>query len=300
MGNRSTTCDFSRGKGDEAPSADAGIACSSRFSQAPKRSPTSQSRFANSRLSLRIPEDQDPYSDDRGVQGVSDTSPVTPKHKLPRPHIPLPPSRIFHKSQSPQPLSSVNPLLRNPSPFFKSTPSLLNLSSPPALHSGHGVHHFSRKLFHRKQKERASTEPLEDWEVLVRTDSSHSSLDVSPAHHSPPSPIPTSSSGLAETCRYLDVFTEDTRISTVNRHPYRPSVRTVPPAEERPQHPAPPPFVNRHVRWRTSSNLRGGHISAMHLPRLSSTMDPQQPAFKSYTHQFPPSSSHTDTLLPVR
>ncbi|KAG1748397.1 uncharacterized protein EDB91DRAFT_1113803, partial [Suillus paluster] len=237
------------------------------FSQAPKRSPTSQSRFANSRLSLRIPEDQDPYSDDRSVQAASDiSSPVTPKHKLPLPHIPLSPSRIFHRSQSPQPSSSVISLLRNPSPFFKSTPSLLNLSSPSTLHSGHGDHHFSRKLFHRKQKERASSEPLEDWEVLDRTDSSHSSLDDSPAHHSPPSPAPASSSGFAETWHYPDVFTEDTRISAANRHPYRPSVRTVPPAEERPQRPASPPFVNRHVRRRTSSSLRSDHMSASSAP----------------------------------
>ncbi|KAG0695308.1 hypothetical protein DFH29DRAFT_1005600 [Suillus ampliporus] len=230
------------------------------FSQAPKRSPTSQSRFANSRLSLRIPEDQDPYSDDRSVQAASDiSSPVTPKHKL---TLPLSPSRIFHRSQSPQPSSSVISLLRNPSPFFKSTPSLLNLSSPSTLHSGHGDHHFSRKLFHRKQKERASSEPLDDWEVLDRTDSSHSSLDDSPAHPNPPSPAPPSSSGFAETWPYP----EDTRISAANRHPYRPSVRTVPPAEERPQRPASPPFVNRHVRRRTSSSLRSDHISASSAP----------------------------------
>ncbi|KAG1748384.1 uncharacterized protein EDB91DRAFT_1113688 [Suillus paluster] len=301
-----------------------------RFSQAPKRSPISQSRFANSRLSLRIPEDQDPYSDDRSVQGSSDTSPVTPKHKLPLPHIPLSPSRIFHRSQSPQPSSSVISLLRNPSPFFKSTPSPLNLSLPSPLHSGHGDHHFSRKLFHRKRKERANSEPLEDWEVLDRTDSSHSSLDDSPAHHSPPSPAPAPSSGFAETWPYPDVFTEDTRVSVANRHPYRPSVRTVPPAEERPQRPASPPFVNRHIRRRTSSSLRSDHVSAssapvspissssaslfsssslslatvgrtlpqilihMHLPRPSSTMDPEQPTFPSNPHKSPPSSSQTD------
>ncbi|KAG1859737.1 hypothetical protein F4604DRAFT_1684492 [Suillus subluteus] len=159
------------------------------FSEAPKRSPISQSRFENSRLSLRIPEDQDPYSDDRSLQAASDTSsPVTPKHKLPLLSLPLSPSRIFHRSQSPQPSSSVISLLRNPSPFFKSTPSLLNLSSPSALY-GHGDHHFSRKLFHRKQKERAGAEPLEDWEVLDRTDSSHSSLEDSSGHPSPPSPL---------------------------------------------------------------------------------------------------------------
>ncbi|KAG1854251.1 hypothetical protein F4604DRAFT_1686094 [Suillus subluteus] len=159
------------------------------FSEAPKRSPTSQSRFANSRLSLRIPEDQDPYSDDHSLQAASDaSSPVTPKHKLPLLSLPLSPSRIFHRSQSPQPSSSVISLLRNPSPFFKSTPSLLNLSSPSALH-GHGDHHFSRKLFHRKQKERAGAKPLEDWEVLDRTDSSHSSLEDSSSHPRPPSPL---------------------------------------------------------------------------------------------------------------
>lgn len=232
------------------------------FSQAPKRSPTSQSRFANSRLSLRIPEDQDPYSDDRSVQASDASSPVTPKHKLPLPSLPLSPSRIFHRSQSPQPSSSVISLLRNPNPFFKSTPSLLNLSSPSALH-GHGDHHFSRKLFHRKQKERAGAEPLEDWEVLDRTDSSHSSLEESPAHPSPPSPAPTPRSGFAETWAYPDV---DTRSSNTNRHPYRPSIRTTLPAEDRPQRPASPPFVNRHVRRRTNSSLRSDHTCASSAP----------------------------------
>lgn len=235
------------------------------FSQAPKRSPTSQSRFANSRLSLRIPEDQDPYPDDRSVQASDASSPITPKHKLPLPSLPLSPSRIFHRSQSPQPSSSVISLLRNPSPFFKSTPSLLNLSSPSALHS-HGDHHFSRKLFHRKQKERAGAEPLEDWEVLDRTDSSHSSLEDSPGHPSPPSPAPALSSGFAETWPYPDVFIQDTRSSTTNRHPYRPSIRTVLPAEDRPQRPASPPFVNRHVRRRTNSSLRSDHTCASSAP----------------------------------
>ncbi|KAG2055954.1 hypothetical protein BDR06DRAFT_1006425 [Suillus hirtellus] len=236
------------------------------FSQAPKRSPTSQSRFANSRLSLRIPEDQDPYPDDRSVQAASDaSSPVTPKHKLPLPSLPLSPSRIFHRSQSPQPSSSVISLLRNPNPFFKSTPSLLNLSSPSALH-GHGDHHFSRKLFHRKQKERAA-ESLEDWEVLDRTDSSHSSLEDSPAHPSPPSPAPAlRSGGFAETWSYPDVFTEDTRNSNTNRHPYCSSIRTILPAEDRPQRPASPPFVNRHVRRRTNSSLRSDHTCASSAP----------------------------------
>ncbi|KAG1788766.1 uncharacterized protein HD556DRAFT_1447611 [Suillus plorans] len=236
------------------------------FSQAPKRSPTSQSRFANSRLSLRIPEDQDPYPDDRSVQAASDaSSPVTPKHKLPLPSLPLSPSRIFHRSQSPQPSSSVISLLRNPNPFFKSTPSLLNLSSPSALH-GHGDHHFSRKLFHRKQKERAA-ESLEDWEVLDRTDSSHSSLEDSPAHPSPPSPAPAPrSGGFAETWSYPDVFTEDTRNSNTNRHPYCSSIRTILPAEDRPQRPASPPFVNRHVRRRTNSSLRSDHTCASSAP----------------------------------
>ncbi|KAG1862385.1 hypothetical protein C8R48DRAFT_773822 [Suillus tomentosus] len=233
------------------------------FSQAPKRSPTSQSRFANSRLSLRIPEDQDPYPDDRSVQAASDaSSPITPKHKLPLPSLPLSPSRIFHRSQSPQPSSSVISLLRNPNPFFKSTPSLLNLSSPSALH-GHGDHHFSRKLFHRKQKERAA-ESLEDWEVLDRTDSSHSSLEDSPGHPSP-APAPRSG-GFAETWSYPDVFTEDTRNSNTNRHPYCSSIRTILPAEDRPQRPASPPFVNRHVRRRTNSSLRSDHTCASSAP----------------------------------
>ncbi|KAG1748386.1 uncharacterized protein EDB91DRAFT_1113719, partial [Suillus paluster] len=274
--------------GGEAPSTDRRI--------------TSSSRFANSRLSLRIPEDQDPYSDDRSVQGSSDTSPVTPKHKLPLPHIPLSPSRYSID------LSHHSPHRLTPSPQ-----SLL----PSPLHSGHGDHHFSRKLFHRKRKERASSEPLEDWEVLD-------------PHHSPPSPAPAPSSGFAETWPYPDVFTEDTRVSVANRHPYRPSVRTVPPAEERPQRPASPPFVNRHIRRRTSSSLRSDHVSAsralqypqffvfcflfsssslslatvgrtlpqilihMHLPRPSSTMDPEQPTFPSNPHKSPPSSSQTD------
>ncbi|KAG2128166.1 hypothetical protein BD769DRAFT_1775734 [Suillus cothurnatus] len=48
---------------------------------------------------------------------------------------------------------------------------------------------LSRKPFHRKQKERAGAEPLKDWEVLDRTDSSHSSLEDSTSHPSPPSPL---------------------------------------------------------------------------------------------------------------
>lgn len=247
------------------PHVPAGPQRSRLFSQAPKRSPTSQSRFANSRLSLRIPEDQDPYSDDRTLAESVISSPATPKHKLPIPSLPLSPSRIFHRSQSPQPSSSVISLLRNPSPFFKSTPSLLNLSSP-SHHSGHGDHHLSRKLFHRKQKERASSEHLEDWEVLDRTESSHSSLEESPVRPRPPSPAHASSSGFVETWPYPNVFTEDMHVSTANRHQHRPSMQTMPPAEERPQRPASPPFVNRHVRKRTSSSLRSDHTSPSSAP----------------------------------
>jgi hypothetical protein len=246
------------------PHVSAGSQRSRLFSQAPKRSPTSQSRFANSRLSLRIPEDQDPYADDSTQASSVISSPATPKHKLPIQSLPLSPSRIFHRSQSPQPSSSVISLLRNPSPFFKSTPSLLNLSSPSTLHSGHGDHPLSRKLFHRKQKERASSEPLEDWEVLDRTESSHSSLEESPVRPRTPSPAPASSSGFVETWAYPDVSTEDTHVST--RHPYRPSVQTTPPIEERPQRPASPPFVNRHVRRRTSSSLRSDHTITSSAP----------------------------------
>ena len=54
-------------------------------------------------------------------------------------------------------------LLRNPSPFFKSTPSLLSL--PPSHHTNHN--RFG-KLFRRRSKG-TSPEPLDDWEVLERT-----------------------------------------------------------------------------------------------------------------------------------
>jgi len=232
------------------------------FSQAPKRSPTSQSRFANSRLSLRIPEDQDPYPDDSTQAESVISSPATPKHKLPIPSLPLSPSRIFHRSQSPQPSTSVISLLRNPSPFFKSTPSLLNLSSPSTLHSGHGEQHLSRKLFHRKQKERARSENLEDWEVLDRTDSSHSSLEECPVRPRTPSPAPASGSAFVETWPYPDVFTEGTHVSTACRHPYHPNVQNTPSVDEHPQRPSSPPFVNRHVRRRTSSSLRSDSTSA--------------------------------------
>ncbi|OAX38285.1 hypothetical protein K503DRAFT_172259 [Rhizopogon vinicolor AM-OR11-026] len=245
------------------PHVSAGSQRSRLFSQAPKRSPTSQARFANSRLSLRIPEDQDPYSDDRTQAESIISSPITPKHKLPIQSFPLSPSRIFHRSQSPQPSSSVISLLRNPSPFFKSTPSLLNLSSPSTIHSGHGDHPLSRKLFQRKQKGR---EQLEDWEVLDRTESSHSSLEESPVRTRTPSLAPASSSAFVETWPYPNVFTEETQVSTANRHPYRPSAQTTPPAEERPQRPASPPFVNRHVRRRTSSSMRSDHTCPSSAP----------------------------------
>ena len=250
------------------PHVSSGSQRSRLFSQAPKRSPTSQSRFANSRLSLRIPEaeDQDEYSDDRTQAESVISSPATPKHKLPIPSLPLSPSRIFHRSQSPQPSSSVISLLRNPSPFFKSTPSLLNLSSPSTSHGGHGDHPLSRRLFHRKQKERASSEHLEDWEVLDRTESSHSSFEESPVRPSPPSPAPASNSGFVETWPYPDVFTEETHVSAANRHPYQSSVQTTPPPEERTQRPASPPFVNRHVRRRTSSSVRSDHTITSSAP----------------------------------
>ncbi|KIJ59923.1 hypothetical protein HYDPIDRAFT_170492 [Hydnomerulius pinastri MD-312] len=225
------------------------------------RTPGSHARFLASQLSLRIPEDHDQYDDDRTQDNSDISSPPTPKHHR-MPSIPGSPSRFFHvRSHSPQPSSSVISLLRNPSPFFKSTPSLLNLSP-----SQHGGSHRSRtKLFHRKSKERASSEPLEDWEVLERTGSGQSSMDGSLPPPSPPvtpqnlvpQPLPRS--------RTPDVFVDEHPKLAADRGRKINTVQipqTVGPEMHRP---ASPPFVARHVRRHTTSS-RGGQMGPSSAP----------------------------------
>lgn len=226
------------------------------------RNPGSQARFLASQLSLRIPESRDRYEDDRNQDNNSDLStPPTPKHHR-MPSIPGSPSRFFHgRSQSPQPSSSVISLLRNPSPFFKSTPSLLNLSP-----SHHGTPHRTRaKLFHRKSKERASSEPLEDWEVLERTGSGESSIDGSLP---PPSPPVMPQNTVVRQLPKLtapDVFVAPSTKLPADRSRKVNTVQipqTVGPDVHRP---ASPPFVARHVRRHTTSS-RGGQMGASSAP----------------------------------
>ncbi|KAH0826738.1 hypothetical protein J3R83DRAFT_5143 [Lanmaoa asiatica] len=225
------------------------------------RNPGSQARFLASQLSLRIPESRDRYEDDRNQDNSDLSTPPTPKHHR-MPSIAGSPSRFFHgRSHSPQPSSSVISLLRNPSPFFKSTPSLLNLSP-----SQHGTPHRTRtKLFHRKSKERASSEPLEDWEVLERTGSGESSIDGSLPPPSPPvTPQNTVMRQLPRTTA-SDVFVAPPTKFPTDRSRKVNTVQipqTVGPDVHRP---ASPPFVARHVRRHTPSS-RGSQMGASSAP----------------------------------
>ncbi|KAH7887135.1 hypothetical protein F5I97DRAFT_1108500 [Phlebopus sp. FC_14] len=233
-------------------------------SQPTTRGPGSHARFLASQLSLRIPEDHDHYEDDRTRDNSDMSTPPTPKHHR-LPGIPASPSRFFHvRSQSPQPSSSVISLLRNPSPFFKSTPSLLTLSP-----SQHGDHHRSRtKLFHRKSKERASSEPLEDWEILERTDSTQSSTDGSLP---PPSPPPMGNYGnvgeQSPRSTTPEIFGGDHSLPVDDRFRKINTFQiphTVGP-ELHPTRPASPPFLARHVRRHTTSS-RGGQMCPSSAP----------------------------------
>ena len=227
------------------------------------RGPGSQARFLASQLSLRIPESRDRYEDDQNQDNNSDLStPPTPKHHR-MPSIPGSPSRFFHgRSHSPQPSSSVISLLRNPSPFFKSTPSLLNLSP-----SHHGTPHRTRARlrFHRKSKERASSEPLEDWEVLERTGSGESSIDGSLPPPSPPATPQNTMMRQLPKSTTADVFvTPPTKLQADRSR----KVNTVQiPQTVGPQvhRPASPPFVSRHVRRHTTSS-RGGQMGTSSAP----------------------------------
>jgi hypothetical protein len=221
------------------------------------RGPGSQARFLASQLSLRIPESRDPYEDDRSQDNSDLSTPPTPKHHR-MPSIPGSPSRFFHgRSQSPQPSSSVISLLRNPSPFFKSTPSLLNISP-----SHNRAHRTRTKLFNRKSKERASSEPLEDWEVLERTGSGESSIDGSLPPSSPPAtPHSTAVRQLPESTS-PDVFFAP---PTADRSRKVNTVQIPSTVGAQVYRPASPPFVARHVRRHTTSS-RGSQMSASSAP----------------------------------
>ncbi|KAG8216967.1 hypothetical protein J3R82DRAFT_7272 [Butyriboletus roseoflavus] len=225
------------------------------------RHPGSQARFLASQLSLRIPESRDRYEDDRNQDNNSDLStPPTPKHHR-MPSIPSSPSRFFHgRSQSPQPSSSVISLLRNPSPFFKSTPSLLNLSP-----SHHGTPHRARtKLFHRKSKERASSEPLEDWEVLERTGSG-GSIDGSLPPPSPPATPQNTAVRQLPRSTAPDVFSAPPTKVPADRSRKVNTVQIPQTVGSDVHRPASPPFVARHVRRHTTSS-RGSQMSASSAP----------------------------------
>jgi hypothetical protein len=230
-------------------------------SQPTTRSPGSHARFLASQLSLRIPEDHDRYEDDRVHDNSDLSSPPTPKHRR-MPSIPGSPSRFFHvRSHSPQPSSSVISLLRNPSPFFKSTTSLLNVSP-----SHHGTPHRTRtKLFHRKSKERASSEPLDDWEVLERTGSNQSYTDGSLPPPSPP--VTPQNTALQQLPRSItpDVFVSESSRPAAGRV-RKMSMMQIPQTvgAEIPR-PASPPFVTRHVRRHTASS-RGGQRDPSSAP----------------------------------
>ncbi|KAF8556861.1 kinase-like protein [Imleria badia] len=194
------------------------------------RGPGSQARFLASQRSLRIPESRDHHQDDRNQDNDSNSdlnTPPTPKHHR-MPSIPGSPSQFFQShSHSLQPSAPVISLLRNPIPFFKSTPPLLNLSA-----SHHGTPHRTlAKLFHRKSKERASS-ALEDWEVLERAGSGESSID---GFLPPPSPPATPQNTMM---RQLPKLTAADVVS--------------------------PPLVARHVRRHTTSS--GGQMSALSAP----------------------------------
>ncbi|KAI6130635.1 hypothetical protein EDD16DRAFT_1018997 [Pisolithus croceorrhizus] len=247
------------------------------FSQPTTRRPTAM-QFHASQLSLQIPEDHDRYDDER-VQDNSDVStPPTPKNpKLP--HLPVSPSKFFHlRSQSPQPSSSVISLLRNPSPFFKSTPSLLSL--PPSHHGNQR----SRKLFHRKSKEHSSNEQLGDWEVLERSDSNESMVQTSPStlQNSASQQFPPTSGGG----------------NRRNRHRYRSNDRAqktstiqMPDTSNSNDHtPGSPPFVSRHLRRHTNSN-RSGQMSAPVSPISVSSAS----TFDSAATTLPQSASVADS-----
>ncbi|KAI5983441.1 hypothetical protein EDC04DRAFT_1734268 [Pisolithus marmoratus] len=250
------------------------------FSQPTTRRPSAV-QFHASQLSLQIPEDHDRYDDER-MQDNSDVStPPTPKNpKLP--HLPGSPSKFFHlRSQSPQPSSSVISLLRNPSPFFKSTPSLLSL---PASHHGS---QRSRKLFHRRSK--GHPEQLDDWEVLERSDSNGSSIDTSsqaqtsPLTYSPtPKKFPTASGGGDRRSRHR---------YRSNDRPQKTSTIQMPNMSGSNDHTAgSPPFVSRHVRRHTNSN-RSGQMSVPASPVSASSIS----TFESAATTLPQSASVEDS-----
>ena len=227
------------------------------------RGPGSQARFQASQLSLRIPESHDRYEDDRNQDNSDLSTPPTPKHHR-MPSIPGSPSRFFHghgRSNSPQPSSSVISLLRNPSPFFKSTPSLLNLSP-----SHHGTPHRTRtKLFHRKIKERASDENLEDWEVLERTGSGESTIDGSLPPPSPPSTPQNKYARQLPRSTDPDVFVGPPTKLPADRSRKVNTVQLPPMGGSEVHRPASPPFVARHVRRHTTSS-RGSQMSTSSAP----------------------------------
>lgn len=255
------------------------------------RGPGSQARFLASQLSLRIPESRDPYEDDRNQDNSDISTPPTPKHHR-MPSIPGSPSRFFHgRSQSPQPSSSVISLLRNPSPFFKSTPSLLNLSP-----SHHGTPHRTRtKLFHRKSKERASSEPLEDWEVLERTGSGESSIDGSLPPSSPPAtPQNTGSRQLPESTSPDVFFTPPTKLPADRSRKVN-TVQIPQTVGAQVHRPASPPFVARHVRRHTTSS-RGSQMSASSAPVSPISVSSTSTFNTSPTSISSTSTFHTSTI----
>ncbi|KAF9225664.1 hypothetical protein BS17DRAFT_556185 [Gyrodon lividus] len=224
------------------------------------RNPGSHARFLASQLSLRIPEDHDRYADERTQDNSDLSTPPTPKHHR-MPSIPGSPSRFFHvRSHSPQPSSSVISLLRNPSPFFKSTASL---SLSP---SHHGTPHRTRtKLFHRKSKERASSEPLDDWEVLERTSSNQSSMDGSLPPPSPPFASQNTAIQQLPRPNTPDVFGGEPSRPAADRA-CKVNTMQIPHMVCAEVHrPASPPFVTRHVRRHTTSS-RGGQVGPSSAP----------------------------------
>lgn len=262
------------------------------FSQPTTRRPSAM-QFNASQLSLQIPEDHDRY-DDEQVQDNSDAStPSTPKnHRLP--HLPASPSKFFHlRSQSPQPSSSVISLLRNPSPFFKSTPSLLSL---PNSHHGN---QRSRKLFHRRSKEH---EQLDDWEVLERSDSNGSSMDSSSvAQTSPSAPqnpvsqqFPTKSGGGNRRNRHR---------YRSNDHAQKTSTIQMPNASDsNDRAPGSPPFVSRHLRRHTNSNRSGQSapvspvsVSSVSTFESAATTPPQSASVESPEEALPNLEYHSES-----
>ena len=227
------------------------------------RGPGSQARFLASQLSLRIPESHGRYEDGRNQDNSDLSTPPTPKHHR-MPSIPGSPSRFFHdhnRSLAPQPSSHVTSLLRDSGPFLKNPRSLLNLSS-----SQHGTpQRMWTKLFHRKTKERASDENMEDWEVLERTGSGESTIGGSLP---PPSPPPTPQNKYTRQLPRLtapDVFVRPPTKLPADRSRKANTVQLPPMGGSEVLQPAPPPFVARHVRRHTTSS-RGSQMSTSSAP----------------------------------